>query len=233
MNSALISNYERVSSEVAMACSRSGRPRESVELIAVSKTVDGSLIQAVHEAGQRHFAESRLQEAQPKIDHLPKDIAWHFIGSMQRNKVRRIVGLFSWIHSVDSLRLAAYMDGIARDLGMRPRIFLEVNLGEESAKSGFSVDTLKSGFATLIQLSHLEIVGLMCIPPQVDEPEAARPYFRRLRELRDELQNGFSHPLPFLSMGMSHDFTVAIEEGATHVRVGTSIFGDRATRTPS
>lgn len=230
MNSIVAENLSRVRKSVGDACARCGRDQGEVHVIAVSKTVPVEDMRVAYDQGQRHFAESRQQEAQAKIAALPQDIAWHFIGGIQKNKVRKILRSFPFIHSVDAARLAEYINFVADDLRLRPRVFLEVNLGGEDSKGGFSPEDLERDFPAILKLPHLHVVGLMCIPPYVEDPENSRGYFRSLRELRDRLQSRHGFPLSGLSMGMSHDFHVAIEEGATHVRVGTSIFGGRPAR---
>lgn len=212
------------------ACARVGRHAGDVELISVSKTFSVDAVREAFEAGERVFGESRLQEALPKMELLPGAIHWHFIGGVQRNKVRRILSAFEVIHAVDSLRLARYLNEVAADLSVFPEIFLQVNVGGEETKGGFELDALRAEFAEILTLDRLEILGLMCIPPAGPDPESARPWFSLLRNLRDELVQVHGVPLPSLSMGMSGDFEVAIEEGATHVRVGSSIFGKRAYR---
>lgn len=212
---------------IDLACRVSGRDPGSAGLVAVSKTFPAEDIRQAVDAGQKVFGESRLQEAEPKIRGLPKDLEWHFIGSVQRNKVRKILPLFPYIHAVDSLRLAAYIDGVAADLGLRPKIFLQVDQAGEESKGGFGISGLRNDFAKILELSSLDVVGLMTIPPAATHGEESRHWFRGLRKLRDGLESAFSAKLPFLSMGMSGDFEVAVEEGATHVRVGSAIFGKR------
>jgi hypothetical protein len=223
-------NLQAVSERIDSACERAGRKRSEVELIAVSKTFPAEDVRRAVEAGQRVFGESRLQEAEPKMDLLPSGLRWHFIGRVQRNKVRRILSRFEAVHAVDSSRLAAYMDGIAGELGLCPNVFLQINVGAELSKGGFDPDEVLGEMDSLLSLRHLSIVGLMCIPPVVADAESARPWFIKLRQLRDRLESEFKVSLPSLSMGMSGDFETAIEEGATHVRVGSSIFGKRAYR---
>lgn len=214
---------------VSAACLKAGRAGDAVELIAVSKTFPASDIAEAIAAGQIVFGENRLQDAEPKIAELPAALQWHFIGGIQRNKVRKILPLFPFIHAVDSLKLATYMDGVASDLSMIPKIFLQVNQAGEESKGGFSEDVLRDCIPRIMALAHVEVVGLMVIPPDDCEP---RKWFKSLRELRDTLETDFSIKLPFLSMGMSGDFEEAIEEGATHVRVGSSIFGKRPAKEP-
>ena len=223
-------NLEEIRARITAACARSGRDASSVELIAVSKTFPAEAVREAAAAGQRIFGESRLQEAEPKIESLPGSLHWHFIGRVQRNKVRKILPLFEVVHAVDSLRLALYADEIAKELGLFPKVFLQVNVGGEASKGGFEPDDLRAEIDSLLSLERLEIIGLMCIPPAGPDAESARPWFAALRELRDQVVGETGVPLPSLSMGMSGDFEVAIEEGATHVRVGSSIFGKRAYR---
>lgn len=223
-------NLSTVRAEVAEACFRSGRDVGSVELIAVSKTFSTNDIRDAIQSGQVHFGESRLQEAEPKIAELPGFLHWHFIGRVQRNKVRKLLNLFDVIHAVDSLKLAAYTNEIARELGLFPNVFLQVNIGRELSKGGFEFYELDEAMDNILKLDRLGVMGLMCIPPPVAAPESARVWFASLREMRDGLELKFGVKLPSLSMGMSTDFKVAIEEGSTHVRVGSAIFGKRSYR---
>jgi pyridoxal phosphate enzyme (YggS family) len=223
-------NLARIKEHIHAACLRAGRDPESVELVAVSKTFSADDVRTAWEAGQQVFGESRLQEAESKIDLLPASLHWHFIGRVQRNKVRKILPRFDVIHAIDSLRLALYTDEIAKELGLFPKVFLQVNIGGEETKGGFELETIRAEIGALLALERLEVMGLMCIPPAGKTAEDSRPWFVALRELRDELQRAAGVSLPALSMGMSGDFEVAVEEGATHVRVGSSIFGDRSYR---
>ena len=220
-------NLEEVLSRIAAATDKSGRARDDVQLIAVSKKQEAEKIRAVFDAGQPIFGESRVQEARAKIPLLPSAVRWQFIGHLQKNKIRHALPLFEMFHSIDSLALAQDVQRIAEEEGVRPRVLLEVNVSGEGSKFGFAPDTLREEMETLLQLGRLEVEGLMTIPPLAPDPEETRPYFVMLRELRDELQREFAVPLPQLSMGMSNDYAIAIEEGATFVRVGTAIFGDR------
>lgn len=206
---------------------RVGRPHGSAKLIAVSKTFPAQDVLECYECGQKVFGENKVQEGLSKKEALPTEIIWHLIGPLQRNKARKAIENFDLIHAVDSLKLATYMNGIAQELGKTPHILLEVNVGDEDSKFGFSIEDLKSEWNELLQLSHLKIDGLMCIPPPSDLAEDSRPYFKQLVRLRDELTNVSGVQLPELSMGMSHDFEIAVEEGATLVRVGSAIFGNR------
>jgi pyridoxal phosphate enzyme (YggS family) len=221
---------QEVRSRVEAACDRAGRDPASVELLAVSKTFPAEVIRAAADAGHRLFGESRQQEAEAKIPQLPGTLEWHFIGHLQRNKVRKVLPLVTTLHSIDSVKLARQVDRVAEDLGLFPKVFLEMNVGSEGSKHGFREEELRASMEELLALDRLEILGLMAIPPFVQEPAQARPWFVELRESRDRLQAEFGVPLPGLSMGMSGDFEVAIEEGSTIVRVGSSIFGSRAGR---
>jgi pyridoxal phosphate enzyme (YggS family) len=223
-------NLELVYNHITEACIESQRIRAEVKLIAVSKTVGAELIKDAADAGQKVFGESRLQEAELKINSLPDDLEWHFIGRVQRNKVRKLLPLFNYIHAVDSLRLATYMNEVAQEMKCLPNIFLQVNIGDETTKGGFEPDELRGQIQKLLALSSIKIIGLMCIPPASTDAESARPWFVMLKKLRDELEFKFEIRLPNLSMGMSGDYCVAIAEGATHVRVGSAIFGNRSYR---
>ncbi len=181
-------------------------------------------------AGQVVFGESKVQEARAKIPLLPSHLRWHFIGHLQKNKIRHALPLFEMIHSVDSLDLAQAIDRIAQEDGLHPRILLEVNVAGEGSKFGFKATTLRAELESLLLLSRLSIEGLMCIPPLAEEAEASRKYFVELRELRDAIEKEFQVKLPQLSIGMTNDYSVAVEEGATLVRVGTAIFGERRRR---
>jgi pyridoxal phosphate enzyme (YggS family) len=223
-------NLLTIAGKISAACLRAGRDVKSVELIAVSKTFPVGSVREAFEAGQLQFGESKVQEAEPKIAALPGSLHWHFIGRVQRNKVRKMLQNFEVIHAIDSLRLASYTDEIAGELGLFPKVFLQVNVGREASKGGFEPDVLRAEMEGLLKLGRLEIIGLMCIPPAGPDAESARPWFASLRETRDALELEFGVMLPALSMGMSGDFEVAIEEGSTHVRVGSAIFGKRSYR---
>ena len=218
----------RVRENIAAAALRVGRAADEVELVAVSKTHDPEALRAVAESGQAVFGESRVQEARAKIPLLPARLRWHFIGHLQKNKVRAALPLFELFHGVDSLELAQQFHRIADEEGQRPKVLLEVNVAGEATKFGFSPEHLEAKAEELLALNRLEIVGLMAMAPFAPEAEHSRPYFRRLRELRDRLQGAVGIGLPQLSMGMSGDYEVAVEEGATLVRVGSAIFGTRA-----
>lgn len=217
----------RIQHEIAATTERAGRPPGSVRLVAVSKTHPASAVIEAVAAGQTLFGESRVQEAKEKISACPPGLHWHFIGHLQKNKIRAALPLFDFFHSIDSLPLATGLSRIAGEIGQTVTGLLEVNVSGETTKHGFSPDDLRRTFCEIVALPNLSVTGLMTMAPYDTNPEAARPYFRALRELRDELQSATSHPLPELSMGMSGDFIPAIEEGSTLVRVGTSIFGSR------
>jgi pyridoxal phosphate enzyme (YggS family) len=223
-------NLDRVREQIANAAANSGRSADDVELVAITKTHPVEKVREAIDAGQTLFGESRVQEARAKIPELPSNIRWHFVGHLQTNKVRHALPLFEMIHSVDSLGLAEDIDRIAQEEGLHPRVLLEVNVAGEGSKFGFSPDRLREQIEALLALPRLSILGLMTIPPLAEEAEASRKYFVQLRELRDRLQTEFRLDLAQLSMGMTQDYTIAVEEGATLVRVGTAIFGERRAR---
>ena len=220
-------NLERVRAQIAEAAKKSGRLIDDIELIAISKTHEAEKVRAAFDAGQQLFGESRVQEARAKIPLLPSALRWHFVGRLQKNKIRHALPLFELFHSIDSLELARQMDRIAEEEGLHPRVLLEVNVAGEGSKIGFAADLLRTQVEELLALPRLTIEGLMTIPPIAPEADGSRQYFVALRELRDQFAAQFQINLPQLSMGMSGDFLVAIEEGATLVRVGTAIFGRR------
>lgn len=213
--------------DMALTAQRAGRDPSEIRLVAVSKTHPASDVAFAAATGQRIFGESRVQEAREKIPSCPPGLNWHFIGHLQKNKIRQALPLFHFFHSIDSASLAQAIDRIADESGTPIEGLLEVNVSGEKTKHGFTPDELRAAFTTLTSLPHLRIRGLMTMAPYSDNPEDARPVFRALRQLRDELQSSHRHPLPELSMGMSGDFKPAIEEGSTLVRIGTSIFGER------
>jgi pyridoxal phosphate enzyme (YggS family) len=221
-------NLERVREQIAAAAAKAGLPVNEIELVAITKTHPAERIREAVEAGHTLFGESRVQEARAKIPELPSNLRWHFVGHLQKNKIRHALSLFELFHGVDSLALAQEMNRIAAEEGMHPRVLLEINVAGEGSKFGFKPDTIRAEMEPLLALPRLSIEGLMCIPPLTEEPEASRKYFAQLRELRDSLEKEFDLKLPRLSMGMTQDFWVAVEEGATQVRVGTAIFGERA-----
>ena len=217
-------NLGRVQEAVARACARAGRSPDHVLLIAVSKTMEVERVRLAIAAGVAALGENRVQEAKEKIEALGRPVPWHLIGSLQTNKARDAARLFDWIHSVDRLDLAQELSRRAHGAQRPLNVLLQVNLGDEPQKGGVAPAELKRLHEVVAALPNLKVRGLMAIPPATEQPEQARPFFRQLRELREQL--GLEH----CSMGMSADFEVAIEEGATMVRVGTAIFGPRAPR---
>ena len=224
----LAANLERVLAQISDAARKARRSPDDVQLVAISKAHDADKIRAVHDLGQPIFGESRVQEARAKIPELPSSLRWHFVGHLQKNKIRHALPLFELFHSVDQVDLARDMNRIAEEEGMHPRVLLEVNVAGEGSKFGFQPDKLRAEMETLLALPQLSILGLMTIPPLAEEAEASRRFFVQLRELRDDLQTEFHVDLAQLSMGMTNDFPVAVEEGATLVRVGTAIFGEKS-----
>ena len=223
-------NLMRVREQIAQAAAKAGSVADEVALVAITKTHPADKVREAIEAGHTLFGESRVQEARAKIPELPSNLRWHFVGHLQKNKIRHALPLFEMIHSVDSLGLAQEINRIAEEEGMHPRVLLEINVAGEGSKFGFSPEKLRDQMEALLALPRLSILGLMTIPPLAEEAEASRKYFVRLRELRDRLQTDFRVDLAQLSMGMTQDFSVAVEEGATLVRVGTAIFGERPKR---
>ena len=220
-------NLEQVRKQIADAATKSRRSANDVELVAIAKTHPAEKVREAVEAGQTLFGESRVQEARAKIPELPSTTRWHFVGHLQRNKIRHALPLFEMFHSIDSLAAAQDMNRIAEEEGMHPRVLLEVNVAGEGSKFGFAPDKLREQMEELLALPRLSILGLMTIPPLAEEADASRKHFVALRELRDRLQTEFRVDLAQLSMGMTNDFPIAVEEGATLVRVGTAIFGKR------
>lgn len=216
--------------KMRQAAQTSGRMEQRIHLVAATKMVSVEQIREAIASGLRCAGENRLQEALPKIQALRGEpVRWHFIGQLQRRKVRDVVGVFDLIHSVDSLELAREINRRAEAAGLRQDVLLEVNVGGETTKAGFRPEQLEEILPEFRGLTHVRVKGLMTIPPPVDDAERARPSFRRLRELAQRLsqQSIPAISMDELSMGMSHDYMVAIEEGATMVRVGTAIFGTR------
>ena len=228
----LLDNLKEIYRKMAHAAMKAGREPSEVKLIAVTKNVHIDLIREAVDIGLREFGENRVQEAQKKVKSdelrgMPERIHWHLIGYLQKNKVKTAVGLFDLIHSVDSLELAEEIDSQAAKIGKVQRILLQVKLSAEETKHGMAENDVHDLIGEITGLRNVKLEGLMTIPPFFDDPERARPYFRKLSELRKEAEKeGFG--LPELSMGMSNDFEVAVEEGATMVRVGTAIFGERS-----
>lgn len=209
------------------ACARSGRDPSSVRLVAVSKGHGPERVREAAECGLAVFGESKVQEAKAKIPLCPGKLSWHMVGHLQRNKAGIAAELFDLIHSVDSLRLLETIDRACGEAGRRVPVLVEVNVSGESAKFGLVPEAVPGLLAAAGALRHVSVAGLMTMPPFTEDPEKARPHFRRLRELRDGWRAETGLPLDELSMGMTHDFEIAIEEGATSVRIGTALFGER------
>lgn len=231
MHTDLSTNLAAVRDRIGDACHRAGRDMSEVKLVAVSKTHPAAVLQEAIDAGCTIFGENKVQEAEGKIAAVGRDAAeWHLIGHLQSNKARKVVQLFDVIHSLDSVELAQRLERICEEEGRdQLPILVQVDLAGEETKSGITEAELPELVEFLHNCRHLRFDGLMVLPPFFDEAEATRPFFKRLREIRDRLasENAFDSRLGELSMGMSHDFEVAIEEGATIVRVGTAIFGER------
>ena len=222
-------NLEIVNQKIAQACERAGRRRDEVTLIAVSKTKPVSLLEEAYQAGARDFGENKVQEMMDKIPVLPEDIKWHMIGHLQRNKVKYLIGKTTLIHSVDSMRLAEEISRLSTKNNVTTDILIEVNIAEEESKFGTSRDEAISLVEEVSGLSGIRICGLMTIAPYVDDPEDNRKYFREIKKLSVDIANRNidNVSMSILSMGITGDYEVAIEEGATMVRVGTGIFGER------
>lgn len=232
-DSTIAENFAKIRQRITTACERCGRPADSASLLAVSKTFPAETVRTAIDAGQLLFGENRVQEAEGKIPQLPEKLEWHLIGHLQKNKIRKALPLFPVIHSIDSLKVAQQVDRIANELGLFPRVYLQVNIADDGAKFGFSVEQIEQQLDPLLDLERLEIQGLMTIPAFTPDAEDSRTFFADLRKLRDRLETQTGISLPGLSMGMSHDFEVAIEEGSTIVRVGSSLFGKRAPWKPA
>jgi pyridoxal phosphate enzyme (YggS family) len=226
-------NLLQIKERIAAAARRAGRRPEEITLIGVSKTHPAEAIREAYEAGLRHFGENRVQEWEGKRDGV-EDLQgrWHLIGHLQSNKAARAAKLFHSVDSVDDFALAQRLDRARVELGTgeKLRVLIEVRVADEEAKSGVPVAELSELAGKILELPQLELAGLMCIPPFLEDAELVRPYFRMLRELRDKTAAEIGRALPVVSMGMSHDFESAIEEGATEVRVGTALFGARAIK---
>lgn len=225
--SLIAKNITAAKNIVLQAATRSARSPDEITLLAVSKRISTTLIQDAIAAGQTCFGENRVQDATEKIPALPSHLHWHFIGALQKNKIRKILPITSTLHGINSLEIATAVDRIASELGITPDIYLQVNIAQESSKQGFSPQGLADTIEQIASLPNIQPIGLMTIPPFSPDPEKTRPHFQSLRNLRDQLAQSHGIELPGLSMGMSNDFAVAIEEGSTIVRLGTTIFGPR------
>lgn len=217
-----------VRDRIAASCARADREPDSVRLVAVSKTVPVAGVAQALAAGQTLFGENRVQEALAKMGETGPSATWHLVGHLQKNKAKQAVGRFELIHGIDDRELAVELDRRAEASGTTQPVLVQANLAGETTKSGADADELLPLLTAVAGLPHLSLRGLMIIPPPVEDPELSRPWFRRLRELRDRATDRLAQPLPELSMGMTDDFEVAIEEGATLVRIGRAIFGERA-----
>ena len=222
-------NIDLIEQRISEACKRAGRNRDSVTLICVTKTKPVDMLREAYEKGQRDFGENKVQEINRKRPELPADIRWHMIGHLQRNKVRQLIGQTCMIHSVDSLRLAETISEEALKAGIVMPVLIEVNMAEEDSKFGVSAAQAETLVREAADLKGIRIEGLMTIAPYTEDPETNRVYFARLKELAVDIGEKCidNVSMGVLSMGMTGDFEVAIEEGATHVRVGTGIFGER------
>jgi pyridoxal phosphate enzyme (YggS family) len=226
-------NLSRMQERITAAAQRASRRSEEITLIGVSKTHPAEAIRAAYESGLRHFGENRVQEWEGKRAALADlNATWHLVGHLQSNKAARAAGLFHSVDSIDDSGVAQRLERARGEVTGSPklRVLLEVRVEEEESKNGVKIEEAGALAEKVAALSHIELVGLMCIPPFLEDVEKVRPYFCRLREVRDSLVREIGRDLPVLSMGMSHDFEVAIEEGATEVRVGAAIFGSRPVK---
>ena len=224
----LSENLEAVEQKVAMACERSGRERSEVRVMAVTKKQPAAMVREAADLGMTLFGENRIQEARTKIPECPPHLEWHFIGHLQTNKAREAVQYFHTVQGVDSLKLALELEKAAEKMSRQVRVLLEVNAAGEASKFGFSPADLLGNIDELCHLKRVEVHGFMGMAPLSVNPERVRPVFRQLKQLQSECEDRVGVPFPVLSMGMSGDYEVAIEEGATIVRLGTTLFGDRA-----
>jgi len=228
MTDPLEQNYSRLSDEIRQAAEKAGRSPNSVRLLAVSKKVPSERLRILWGMGHRLFGENRVQEARVKIPEMPPGGEWHFIGGLQTNKAKEAVEWFDVVESVDRIELAEELQKRSEAAGKNLKVLIEVNVGGEAAKHGAKPEEAGALLAAINGMSRLEVRGLMAIPPFREDPAEARPFFRKLREIREGLEQSSGAGLPELSMGMSHDFAVAITEGATLVRIGTALFGPRS-----
>lgn len=231
MSDSFQSRLDQVKEKIAAACQRCGRSPDQVSLLAVSKMFGPEDISEAAGCGLTVFGESRVQEAKQKIPLCSGSLDWHMIGHLQRNKVKDAVPLFKMIHGVDSVRLLETINSVSQTVGVTMPVCLEVNVSGEGSKYGMKPDEILPVLEIATKLINVDIAGLMTIPPFTSDPEGSRQYFRKLRELRDMCRKKSGYPLDQLSMGMSHDFEIAIEEGATWIRLGSVLFGDRKNKT--
>ena len=221
-------NIAQVQQRIAAACERAGRAPEEVQLVAVGKKFSGEVIREAADCGLTLFGENRVQEAKAKIPDCPGHLRWHFIGNLQTNKCRDAVALFDMLHAVDSLHLAEELNKRCEQTAKVMPVLLEVNVSGEGSKHGFTPETAVNSMEALLSFPQLELHGLMTMAPYSRQPESSRPYFKKLREVKVDCEDKLGAPLPELSMGMSGDYEIAIEEGATLIRLGTALFGPRA-----
>ncbi len=224
---AMQENMQQVYQRLRQAANRAHVPWEAITLVAVTKSVPGSAIEQAWQLGIRHFGENRVQEALPKISSLPPGITWHFLGHLQTNKVRHVVEHFQLVQSLDRMKLARALQKEGEDRGKVIQVLLQVNIGDEKSKSGFHPDEIEDILVEISTFSHLRVLGLMAIPPYFPDAEAVRPYFRKMNGLFRQICIP-NVQMEYLSMGMTHDFEIAVEEGANMVRLGTALFGERA-----
>ena len=228
---AIALNIQSLRERIADTARSCGRSPEEIMLLAISKTFPKETISQAVKAGMRQFGENRVQEAENKISSFPKELKleWHLVGHLQSNKARRAAELFDVVHSLDSIKLAKRLDQACGDIGKKLSVLLQVDLGEEETKFGAPTDNVREMVEAFGEFSHIRLDGLMTIPPYFGDPEFVRPYFAKLRGLKEMLESEQAGCLgrQHLSMGMSHDFEIAIQEGATIVRIGTAIFGPR------
>jgi len=224
-------NFEKIVEIVKSSAQKSGRKFEDITILGASKTQPPEKLLEAYEAGLRYFGENKVQEGTKKIDLLKDKMPeahWHLIGGLQTNKAKYAVKYFEMVHSLDRESLADELDKRAKKIEKVQDVLIEVNIGEEDTKHGVHPDNLKRLFEYVLTKENLKVLGLMCIPPYSENKESSRPYFAKLRQIKEELEKEFNVNLPHLSMGMSNDFDVAIEEGATIVRIGTLLFGERS-----
>ncbi|MCK5832995.1 YggS family pyridoxal phosphate-dependent enzyme [bacterium] len=218
------SNIEKLGKKIAAQCANCGRNPEEITLIAASKYVDAGGVEEAYSAGLRHFGENKVKDALIKIEALPKDIIWHMFGHLQSNKVTKTVGAFDLIHSIDSLELAERIDRVASERNILQKILIEVNVSAEESKFGFDAIKASSNISRILQLENISLQGFMTMAPFTDDEHSIRNAFQKLKQLRDNISSKMGNELPILSMGMTNDWNIAIEEGATHLRIGSAIF---------
>ncbi len=222
-------NLQDIQAKIQRALSKAGKTPSSVTLIGVSKTVTAEIVKEAIKEGLSNIGENYVQEAKAKKELIKENVTWHMIGHLQTNKAKAALEIFDWIHTVDRIELAKKLDKLVKNRSQPFPVLIQVNIGYEKTKSGVTPEELERLYQEISLYEGIQVRGLMVIPPYFEDPEFTRPYFRKTRELLDRLRNTAKNPelLTELSMGMSHDFEIAIEEGATMVRIGTAIFGER------